>query len=169
MQRITTNVKAYRPHIKWILKKLRLKTYDVRVMFLSRTEARRQLFPIGKTGKEYASFRGMPYGPTKIFTGIIWINSTLIRHYHPSPLTPISVLAHELRHYYQGKTKKFPLSRKEKDFLYKMAIAPVVTMEMAREYENTPRERDARQFQMWIEKQFELETSSKKCKLKMWL
>lgn len=150
MKNIQTNIREFRPHIKWILKKLKLRTYDIMVYFCSSTEAKR-LRLIPKEAKDWAG--GYIWYPNSL----IWINTKIV--YHGSWML-MGILGHELRHYYQHKTNKFDSPTNWLKYVNVNASAKVFA-----EYFNDPKEADAFKFEEWISKQFADEVNTGKLKL----
>jgi hypothetical protein len=148
MKKIATNAKQYRPHIRWILKKLGLKNYNVIVAFLT-VKMAKKFDVIPKEARKWTACFSPP--------SVIWVNPTVIKK---GELWLMHILSHELRHYYQSKTKKFPMV----DSILKPDHRKMSKKDKQK-YLNDPREKDAIKFQLWLADVYEKEINSGKLKL----
>lgn len=128
MKKVTTNVPELRPLIRWIMGRMRLRKYDVLVYFANMKDAKKhKLIP-----KEAKRWDAVFLSPR-----VIWVNSKWLNVYGM-----MGILAHELRHYYQFKTGRYP-KHVEK-------IIPddhrQMTKEQGEKYINQPHEVDALKF-----------------------
>lgn len=146
-KRIKTNAKMLRPHIRWILQKLRLRNYDVMVAILPLRLSKK----IGIIPKESKGWTACFMPPN-----MVWMNAATAKR---GNWWMMHVLSHELRHYYQFKTKKFPMTEAD-------ATNPIDHTKMGKKekkrYLNDPREKDAIEFQLDLMGALETDTKTRR-------
>lgn len=152
MRRVNINIKEFRPHVHYIMRKMRVPNYDVIVAILPLHIAKKIKFAPKEAKGWTACF--MP-------PNIIWMHTNIPRHL---PWKMMGILAHELRHYYQFQRKKFDFS-KSSTTMFDHTLMSNEDKEM---YLNDPREVDAFAFQDRLDKQFNREWNAKKIRFKLW-
>lgn len=145
MKKVNTNVKEFRPHIRWILRKMGLRSYDVMVGFLSVKDCRK-IGLIPKEAKGWTAFFVPP--------NIVWIGASVVQR---GRWWMMHVLSHELRHYYQCKTKKFPMVESSTPMDHRK-----MNRKEGKKYLKDKREKDAVEFQLWF--MDSLESDPKTCR-----
>lgn len=151
MKKITINIEAFRPHIKWILWRLRLRSYNVVVAFLPNRMAKK----LGLIPKDSVRWNACFLTPN-----MIWISPESLNRRFDSVL---GTLAHELRHYYQFKTGKFSF-RQENSVRLNPDHRKMTARERAA-YNADPKEKDAREFSVYIQDMFRYSDDMKTWKL----
>lgn len=149
MKKVTTNVPELRPLIRWMMSKMRLRKYDILVYFANMQDAKKHKL-IPKDAKRWDACFLSPR--------LVWVNSRWLNVYGM-----MRVLGHELRHYYQFKTGRYPkqVEKMLPDDHRRM------TKEEVERYINQPHEEDALTFGDWIMDQYSKERASGKVKFKI--